>query len=143
VAVSAQPGSVDWGLALKAGLNGLVFVAPAAVVAQLLAEDSGEVTGVAGVAVIAVQVLGFCFAGWVVRRLVPGSPIATCAAAGVACWAILQAVGIVTSVLRGQDLSPLRWVATGLLAALAAAAGGLLTRVEPRTPSSRSPEDTP
>ena len=141
--MSADPRAIDAGLALRAGLNGLVFVAPAAIVAQLLAEDSGEVTGVAGVVVIAVQVLGFCFAGWVVRRLVPGSPIATSALAGVICWGILQAVGIVTSLLRDQDLTPLRWVATGLLAALAASAGGLLARVERAPSSSRSPEDSP
>ena len=78
------------------------------------------------------------------RRFVPASPVATCALAGVLCWAILQAVGIVTTLLRGHDLTPLRWVATGLLAALAASAGGLLARVErvpPSTSSTAPPED--
>ncbi len=140
----ARPPSVDWALAAKAGLNGLVFVAPAALAGQVLADEDGDLGGGTAFAVIAVQLLGFAFAGWVVRRLEPLSPIATCAAGGVTCWAILQAVGIVTSLVRGQNLSPLTWAATGLLAALTAAAGGLLARVErvPRTPSV-PPEDTP
>lgn len=131
---------IDRALVVRAGLNGLVFVAPAAVVGQVLAGDDGDVSTGPALAIVAVQLLGFCFAGWVVRRLEPRSPIAACAAAGVVCWAILQAVGIVTSLVRGQDLSPLTWVATGLLAALTAAAGGLLARVErvPRSPSDPS-----
>lgn len=141
-----RPDGIDWPLAVRAGLNGLVFVAPAAVVGQVLADEDGRLSGGAAFGVVAVQLLGFCFAGWAVRRFEPRAAIASCAAAGVTCWAILQAVGIVTSLLRGQDLSPLTWVATGLLAALTAAAGGLLARVE-RVPRSSSrqdqPEDTP
>ncbi len=128
-------------LAVRGGLNGLVFVAPAALVGQLLADDDGDLSGGAALGIVAVQLLGFAFAGWVVRRFEPRSPVATCATAGLVCWAILQAVGIVTSVLRGQDLSPLTWAATALLAAVTAAAGGLLARVErvPR-PTTDPPE---
>ncbi len=126
---------IDWPLAGKAALNGLVFVAPAAVVGLVLADDDGDLDAGPAIGVAAVQILGFCFAGWVVRRLVPGSPIATCAAAGLLCAVILQAVGIVTSLARGSDLNPLSWLATALLAALAGAAGGLLARVE-RAPTS-------
>ncbi len=121
-----------------------MFVAPAALVGQLLADDEGDLGGGTALVIVAVQLLGFCFAGWVVRRIDPRSPIATCAVAGITCWAILQAVGIVTSVVRGQDLTPLTWVATGLLAAVTAAAGGLLARVErlPR-PAADPSEDSP
>lgn len=126
---------IDWPLAGKAALNGLVFVAPAAVVGLLLADDDGDIEPGPAIGVAAVQILGFCFAGWVVRRLVPTSPVATCAVAGVLCAVILQAAGIVTSLARGNDLNPLSWLATALLAALAAAAGGLLARVE-RAPTS-------
>jgi len=139
-----RPDGVDWGLALRAGLNGLVFVAPAAVVGQVLADDDGELGGATALAVVAVQLLGFAFAGWVVRRLAPLSPIATCAAAGALCWALLQSAGIVTSVLRGQDLAPLTWAATGLLATVTAACGGLLARVERVPPRpTPTPEDDP
>jgi hypothetical protein len=141
--MSEHPPSVDWSLALRGGLNGLVFVAPAAVAGLVLADSDGEVHGGTALLIALVQLLGFCFAGWVVRKYSPTAAIASCAAAGVVCWAILQAVGIVTSLVRGSDLSPLTWLATGLMAAVAAAIGGLLTRVEPRTPTSRSPEDTP
>lgn len=139
-----RPDGVDWRLAVRAGLNGLVFVGPATIAGQLLADGDGRVRGATALVIVAVQLLGFCFAGWVVRRLEPLSPVATCAAAGMVCWAVLQGAGIVTSLLRGQDLTPLTWVATGLLAALTAAAGGLLARVErvPRPPT-RSPEETP
>jgi len=51
----------------------------------------------------------------------------------VACWAILQAVGVATTLARGDEVQPLRWIATLLVAALAAAAGGLLARFEPAT----------
>ena len=125
---------IDWPLAGKAALNGLVFVAPAAVVGVLLADGDGDLEPGPAIGVAVVQILGFCFAGWVVRRLVPGSSIATCAAAGLGCAVILQTVGVATSLVRGEDLNPLSWLATALLAALAAAAGGLLARVE-RAPS--------
>lgn len=128
--------AVDRPLAGKAALNGLVFVAPAAVVGMLLADDEGEVAGGPAVAVAAVQILGFCFAGWVVRRLVPTASVATCAVAGLACALIVQAVGVVTSLARGDDLDPLTWIATALVAALAGCAGGLLARTE-RVPSPR------
>jgi hypothetical protein len=124
------PGPIDWPLAGKAALNGLVFVAPAAVVGVFLVDDDGDLDPGPAIGVAAVQILGFCFAGWVVRRLVPGSSMATCAMAGVLCAVILQAVGVVTSLARGHDLNPLSWLATALLAALAASAGGLLARVE-------------
>lgn len=126
--------ALDLPLAGKAALNGLVFVGPAAVAGWLLADDDGDLSGGAAIAIAAVQILGFCFAGWVVRRLVPTASMGTCAVAGVACAAIVQAVGVVTTLLRGDDLNPLTWVATALVAALAGSAGGLLARTE-RVPS--------
>lgn len=126
--------AVDLPLAGKAALNGLVFVGPAAVAGVLLADGDGDLDGGPAIAIAAVQIVGFCFAGWVVRRLVPTAAMATCAVAGVACWAIVQAVGIVTTLVRGQDLNPLTWIATALVAALAGCAGGLLARTE-RAPS--------
>lgn len=140
----ARPEGLDIRLALRGGLNGLVFVAPAALAGQLLADDDGSLNGGTALVVVVVQLLGFCFAGWVVRRLEPRSPVSTCAAAGIVCWAILQLVGILTSVARGQDLTPLTWAATALLAAVTAAAGGLLARVErlPRT-APGPPEERP
>lgn len=135
---------VDWRLATRGGLNGLVFVAPAAVVGQLLADGDGRVGGAAALAIVGVQLLGFCFAGWVVRRLEPRSPAATCASAGLVCWAVLQSAGIVTSLVRGQELNPLTWAATALLATVTALLGGLLARVERRSPHPTTPrEDTP
>ena len=121
---------VDLPLAGRAALNGLVFVGPAAVVGLLLADEDGDVAGGPAIAIAAVQILGFCFAGWVVRKLVPAAATATCAVAGVGCAVIVQAVGIVTSLVRGEDLNPLTWIATALVAALAGCAGGLLARVE-------------
>lgn len=143
--LTGTPDAIDLPLALKAGLNGLVFVAPAAIAGELLSDSDGDLRGGALVGVVAVQLLGFCFAGWVVRRLAPLSAMATCTLAGVACWAILQTAGIVTSLARGEDLAPLTWVATGLLASVAATAGGLLARVErvrPEPTGSR-PTDPP
>lgn len=130
--------AVDLPLAGKAALNGLVFVGPAAVAGLLLADDDGDVAGGPAIAVAAVQILGFCFAGWVVRRLAPTASMATCAVAGVACAVIVQAVGIVTTLVRGDDLNPLTWIATALVAALAGCAGGLLARTE-RAPRQGAP----
>lgn len=128
--------AVDLPLAGKAALNGLVFVGPAAVAGFVLADDDGDLAGAPAIAVAAVQIVGFCFAGWVVRRLVPTASMATCAVAGLACAVIVQAVGIVTTLVRGDDLNPLTWIATALVAALAGSAGGLLARTE-RAPSRR------
>ncbi len=126
--------SLDWRLAGKGALNGLVFVGPAAIAGVVLADGDGDLDGGPAIAIAVVQILGFCFAGWVVRRLVPTASMATCAVAGVVCAAIVQAVGIVTTLVRGQDLNPLTWIATALVAALAGCAGGLLARTE-RVPS--------
>lgn len=126
--------ALDLPLAGKAALNGLVFVGPAAVAGFLLADDDGDVAGGPAIAIAVVQILGFCFAGWVVRRLVPTASMATCAVAGLLCAVIVQAVGIVTTLARGDDLNPLTWIATALVAALAGSAGGLLARTE-RAPS--------
>lgn len=120
-----------------------MFVAPAALVGQLLADDDGSLGGGASLGIVAVQLLGFAFAGWAVRRFEPRSPVSTCATAGLICWAILQAVGIVTSILRGQDLSPVTWAATALLAAVTASAGGLLARVERVPRPSDPPKERP
>jgi hypothetical protein len=122
--------AVDLPLAGKGALNGLVFVGPAAVAGVLLADDDGDLGGGAAIAIAIVQILGFCFAGWVVRRMVPTASMATCAGAGVACAVIVQLVGIVTTLVRGDDLHPLTWIATALVAALAGSAGGLLARTE-------------
>lgn len=127
---------MDTRLALRAALNGLVFVGPAAVAGLVLADEDGDLSGGPAIAIAAVQILGFCFAGWVVRRLVPTASIATCAVAGVGCAVIVQAIGIVTSLARDEGLNPLTWIATGLVAALAGSAGGLLARIE-RAPSPR------
>ncbi len=126
---------LDVRLAARAALNGLVFVVPAAVVGAVLADDDGDLAAGPAIAIAAVQILGFTFSGWVVRRLVPGSSTATCALAGLGCAVLVQAIGIVTSLVRGEALNPLTWVATALVAAVAGCAGGLLARVE-RAPTS-------
>ncbi len=126
--------TIDLPLAGRAALNGLVFVGPAAVAGMVLAHDDGDLSGGPAIAIAAVQILGFCFAGWVVRKLVPTASTSTCAVAGVGCAVIVQAVGIVTSLIRDEGLNPLTWIATALVAALAGCAGGLLARVE-RAPS--------
>ena len=122
--------AVDLPLAGRAALNGLVFVGPAAVAGVLLADDDGDLAGGAAVGIAIVQIVGFCFAGWVVRRISITASMATCALAGVGCAVIVQAVGILTTLVRGQDLNPLTWIATALVAALAGCAGGLLARTE-------------
>lgn len=131
--------SVDVALAVRAGLYGLVFVAPAAVAGLLLADDEGDLATVPSLVIVLVQLLGFCFAGWVVRRFRPDAALATASVAGLACWAILQAVGVVTTLARGDDLAPLTWVATALVAALTATAGGLLARYQTTTPRREDP----
>lgn len=62
--------------------------------------------------------------------------MATCALAAIGCAVMVQAVGIVTSLVRGEDLNPLTWIATALVAAVAGCAGGLLARTE-RVPNPR------
>lgn len=125
---------IDPRLALRAALNGLVFVVPAAVAGAVLVDDDGDLAAGPAIGIAVVQILGFTFSGWVVRRLVPSSSTATCALAGLGCAVLVQAIGIVTSLVRGEDLNPLTWVATALVAAVAGCAGGLLARVE-RAPS--------
>jgi hypothetical protein len=75
--------------------------------------------------------LGFVFAGFgAARSSGADTPLQHGAAGATAAWAVLQAISIVVRMSRGDGISPLSIVFTGLLAASAGVVGGLLaTRV--------------
>ncbi|MBI2708744.1 MAG: hypothetical protein HYX34_03515 [Actinobacteria bacterium] len=122
---------------MRGGLFGLVFVAPAAVAGELLADRRGRVRGGAALVVTLFELLGFAFAGYAARRLAPDAPLRSAALAGAVAWGVLQAVGVVTSLARDQALHPLTLVATALLAAAVATAGALLAGSAAAAPGAR------
>jgi hypothetical protein len=78
-----------------------------------------------------VVLLGFAFGGFAAARSSgAGTPLQHGAAGALAAWAVLQAISIVVRWARGDGISLLSIVFTGLLAASAGVIGGILaTRV--------------
>ncbi len=68
---------------------------------------------------------GFMTAGYGAGRLRTDTPMMHGALAAVACYVVVQAFGIVTSLARGNSLSPDKYILTVLLAAVMGVAGGL------------------
>lgn len=78
-----------------------------------------------------VLLAGFMFAGFAAARAsAEGTPLQHAAAGATATWAVVQAIAVVVRLARGDGISPVGIVFTGLLAASAGIVGGILaTRV--------------
>jgi hypothetical protein len=71
--------------------------------------------------------LGFAFGGFATARSSgEGTPLMHGAAGAAGTWAVLQVLGIVIRLARGDGISPASIIFTGLLAASAGVIGGIL-----------------
>ena len=95
---------------------GLAIAVPGAVL--------GGVTDV--IAFAALVFAGFVAAGFVAASKGPGTPFTHGIAAGVVVWLVIQGIGIVLVVAKGNDLHPLAYIFNGLLAAGLGLLGGLV-----------------
>ena len=115
-------------------VTALVVALPAAVFNQLLVA-SGDIEEGSPVALFfwVLILFGAAAGGWGVLRLCPDAALAHAAGAGALAYVIVQGIGIVSRLWRGESLS---WVAYPLLALLMATAamlGGMFGRRWNRT----------
>ena len=108
--------TLDWrAVSFGAGI-GLALAVPGAVL--------GGVTDV--VAFAALVFAGFVAAGTVAASKGPSTPFTHGIVAGVVVWLVIQGIGTLLVVAKGDDLHPLAYVFNGLLAAGLGLLGGLI-----------------
>lgn len=96
----------------------LVLAVPAAIASSLLADDSGSTDQSNWVFVaLLVIVVAYLLGGGQAGRLAPRSPFVNGAAATFLAFSLVQTVGIVLRLFRGDDISIVGIVFNGLLAA--------------------------
>ena len=116
---------LDWRAVAVGAALGLAVAVPGAVL--------GGVTDI--VAFAALVFAGFVVAGTVAASKGPSTPFTHGIVAGVVVWAVVQGIGTLLVVAKGDDLHPLAYVFNGLLAAGLGLLGGLIAeRRSARTP---------
>jgi hypothetical protein len=120
-----SPNQAMW----RGAVTALVVALPVAVFNQLLV-SSGDIEEGSPAALLfwLLILFGAAAGGWGVLRLCPGAALAHAAGAGAIAYAVVQGIGIVSRLLRGEELS---WIAFPLLALLMATAsmlGGMFGR---------------
>ncbi|MFN0091475.1 MAG: hypothetical protein ACKVWR_14600 [Acidimicrobiales bacterium] len=114
-----------------AALRGVVIVAPAAVLAQLLADRSPALASLLGLVVL----VGLGAAGRFAAKRSPDAPLKHGAAAAALTFGVVQGVGAARRIAAGEPVSWLGFVSTGLFAAciglLGAATVALSRRHDP------------
>ena len=149
VATVGRVPHVHWTVIRLAVAVGLSVVIPAALVAQVLADEHEESSGWV-LLFFVVTVLGFVLAGFVAGRLRSDTPLSHGATAGAVTWAAVQVFGTVRRVVADESVSWLGIVFAGMLAVTAGVAGGAFgdwfrRRIEPRIARrpTRSARSTP
>lgn len=112
----------------------LVLGAPAAVASSLLADRKESYSG-ALTALSLVLLLAFAIGGFVAGRESPTLPAKHAAAAALAGFGVVQALGILARASRGAPISVTNIAFTALLAASAGMVGGLLAAHRSRVAS--------
>jgi hypothetical protein len=107
---------LDWRAVGIGALLGLAVAVPGAVL--------GGVTDVVAFAVFVFA--GFVLAGVVAASKGPSIPFTHGIVAGVVVWAVVQGIGTILVVAKGDDLHPLAYVFNGFLAAGLGLLGGLI-----------------
>ena len=107
---------LDWRAVAVGAATGLVVAVPGAVL--------GGVTDI--VAFASLVFAGFIVAGIVAASKGPSIPFTHGIAAGVVVWAVIQGIGTLLVIAKGDDLHPLAYVFNGLLAAGLGLLGGLI-----------------
>jgi putative membrane protein (TIGR04086 family) len=111
------PESLNRSAVLIGAVSCLVIAVPAAVVTSVLADDGSTDQSnwvfLALLAIVAAYLLGGAQAG--ARAL--DAPFLNGAAAGFAAFAVVQTVGVVLRLVRGDDISLIGIIFNGLLAA--------------------------
>ncbi len=134
---SLSPTQAMW----RGAVTALVVALPVAVFNQLLV-NSGDIGEGSPVTLFLwlLILFGAAAGGWGVLRLCPEAALSHAAGSGAIAYAVVQGIGIISRIWRGESLS---WVAFPLLALLMATAamlGGMFGRRWNRT-GSTTPDD--
>jgi hypothetical protein len=108
--------TIDWRAVGVGAAVGLAIAVPGAVL--------GGVTDIVAFAVLVFA--GFVAAGFVAASKAPSAPFTHGIAAGVVVWIVVQGIGTLLVVAKGDDLHPLAYIFNGLLAAGLGLLGGLV-----------------
>lgn len=111
---------LDWSVIRTAATAGLVILVPAAIVSELFV--SSTTSSIIVYVFFAVIMFGFSSCGYAAARLNSNTPLTHGAVAAIVAYAVIQVVGIVTSLARGEDLNPIGYP---LLVGIAASFGML------------------
>jgi len=121
---------LDGAAVVRGAAVGALLIVPAAVVSQVLADDSSTEDGTPPIVFVffALIIAGFVLAGWVAgtRPTSERTPVQHGAAAAALAFLAVQAVGAVFVVASGESVAPLSIIANLLFAASCGAVGGLL-----------------
>jgi len=113
----------------RGAVTALVVALPVAVFNQLLV-SAGDIEGDSPVTLLfwVLILFGAAAGGWGVLRLAPEAKLSHAAGAGAIAYVVVQGIGVISRVWRGESLS---WVAFPLLLLLMATAsmlGGMFGR---------------
>ena len=113
----------------RGAVTALVVALPVAVFNQLLVRGGDVEEGSPVTLFFWLLILfGAAAGGWGVLRLCPEAPLSHAAGAGAIAYVVVQGIGVVSRLMRGEQLS---WIAFPLLALLMATAsmlGGMFGR---------------
>lgn len=124
-------GDLDRRIVARGAAAALVLATPAAVASSLLADNEDRYRGVLS-ALTLVLLLAFALGGFVAGRESSDLPAKHGAAAAAAAFVVVQMLGVLSRLTRGDSLSAVRIVSGALLAASAGIIGGLLATRRPR-----------
>lgn len=99
------------------------MVIPATIVTNLVLDDSS--TDAWSYLFGLITLFGFATAGYAAGRARNDTPMMHGAAAAFVCYAVVQVIGAISLLARGESINPLRYPFSALLAATMGVAGGL------------------
>lgn len=95
----------------------LLLAVPAAITSSVLSDDGAENQSNWTLLAALVVMIGYLLGGALAGRAIPSAPFANGAAATLLAFALIQGVGIILRLSRGDDISIVALVFNGLLAA--------------------------
>jgi putative membrane protein (TIGR04086 family) len=107
---------IDWPAVRAGAIAGIAIALPLAILAQVVVGDDNDGVPVLGWVLYLAVLLCLVFTGWVASRQAGETPYVTGAVAALATFVAVQAIGIISVSIRGDDVSVPSIVFNALLA---------------------------
>jgi hypothetical protein len=107
---------VSWPAVRAGAVAGICIALPLAIIAQLVVGDDNDGVPVLGWILYLAVLFCLVFTGWVASRQAGETPYATGAVAALATFVAVQAIGIISVSIRGDDIAFASIVFNALLA---------------------------